>query len=153
EVETLRELRLFDQDSPFLADANSQASRLPRIVPVWYACQGVVLRYLPVTERNARLLPALCAVLAVLAAYVWAARRYGLAFGACLALLMAGSPALLEQAQQNRFYSMAILFLVLATAALFARGERAGPGALLLAVAFAALAVLCHSLVLVYFVL
>lgn len=153
EVWSLRELGLLDKINPSLSEPNSQAARLPRLVPLWYACQGVVLRYLPVTEGNARLLPVLCAILAVLATYIWAAQRYNLRFAVCLALLMIGSPLLLSEAQQNRFYTMAILFLVLANMALFSAAEKTKIAPVLLAGIFAVLAMLCHSLLAVYFVL
>lgn len=153
EVWSLRELGLLDAGNPSLVEPNSQAARLPRLVPLWYACQGVVLRYLPATEGNARLLPVLCAILAVLAAYIWAARRYNPAFAVCLAVLMIGSPLLLSEAQQNRFYTMAILFLVLANTALFSAAEKSRIAPVLLAGIFAVLAVLSHSLLVVYFVL
>jgi hypothetical protein len=151
EVESLQELHLRDTDNRWFADARSQYYRLPRAIPVWYACQSLVLSYLPVTEGNTRLLSAGCAILAVVVGYWWMASRHAPRFGFCFALVMGGSPLFLALAQQNRYYGMAVLFQVVASAALLSTPSRRGVAGVALSLGCSLLALLTHNLVLVYF--
>jgi hypothetical protein len=153
EVETLQELRLRDTDNPWFSDARSQYDRLPRLIPLWYRCQAAVLSAVPVNERNARLLSAACAVLAVVLGFAWLAGRHGLGLGFCFALLMCGSPLFLALAQQNRYYTMAILAQLLAQAAFLSGRPATNLAWAGLALAVGTLALFCHTLLLAYFAL
>jgi hypothetical protein len=151
EVESLQELRLRDTDNTWFTDARSQYYRLPHVIPVWYAGQALVLSWLPATELNTRLLSAGCAILAVVFGFWWMGRRHGSRFALCFALLMVGSPLFLALTQQNRYYATAILFQLVATAALFSTAPRRGATGVLLALGCSLLALLTHNLLLVYF--
>jgi hypothetical protein len=153
EVETLQELRLRDTDNPWFTDSRSQYDRLPRLIPVWYRCQAVVLSVVPINERNVRLLSAACAVLAIVFGFAWLAIRHDLGLGFCFALVMCGSPLFLALAQQNRYYTMAVLFQMLAQAALLSDRPVTNMGRTGLALACGMLAILSHNLLLVYFAL
>jgi hypothetical protein len=101
EVASLQELHLQGADRPEVTGPGTQSSRLPRLIPIWYWCQSLVLNALPITERNARLLSALCTVLVPVAAFATAARRHGPGFASCLALLITLNPLFLALAQQT----------------------------------------------------
>lgn len=152
ELSSLEEMGLLDPTirQPVL-HPESIVVRLPRLVPVWYTFQKGVLQWVPVNEWGCRLLSALCAIGAVMVLYGWAWRWRGPRFAAALALLAGGSLLLLWLAQQNRFYTMALLWLVLAEAAIWARSKDWGwmVGAIL----FTLLAVLTHNVAIVLFVL
>jgi hypothetical protein len=152
EVATSMELRLYNTDHPEILRPGTQLYRLPRLIPIWYWCQSQVLRVLPVNEWNARILPASFGMLACLAAFAITARRHGLAYGACLALVMNVNPQFLALSQQNRFYTMAVLLQILTVWSIFiSRDNRVALAALTLSLSL--LAVLCHNLLLVFFVL
>jgi hypothetical protein len=89
EVETLQELGLYDSHMASGRNPNSQTARDPQLMPIWYWCQSQVMRFLPVSEGNARLFPALCGILFVVLSFLWAARRHGVGLGLCLALVQA----------------------------------------------------------------
>jgi hypothetical protein len=151
EVESLHEMRLFQADHPRLDNPDTQSYRLPRMVPLWYNLQGAILRAVPINEFTARLLPVLCGWLAVVAAFWSNARQRSLLFATVLALLILAHPLFLSLSQQNRYYSMALLWLVLCQAVLFWRQEGVSPLQLALSALLAAGAVLSHGLLLVYF--
>jgi len=90
-----------------------QAKKLPKLLPAWYGSQRFALSCLPVNEGGSRILPASCGVLAVVLAFYFAARYWGLAIGIALLLVLDGSQCFIWLSQQNRFYSMAVLFLTL----------------------------------------
>ncbi|MFL5244371.1 MAG: hypothetical protein ACJ8FY_19905 [Gemmataceae bacterium] len=128
-----------------------QAVKSPRIMPVWYELQGLALRVLPANEWGTRVLPAFCGVLAVVAAF-WAVARYWSLLQACaLVILLNGSQCYIWQSQQNRFYSMAILFQILTWIAVMI--PKVSLLSILLCILFSILGVLCHSLLVVVFVL
>ncbi|HOM18997.1 MAG TPA: hypothetical protein PLQ00_16820, partial [Thermoguttaceae bacterium] len=80
--------------------------RLPRLVPIWYSVQKLVLQWLPRNEWGCRFLSAICAMLGVMVLYGWGWRWRGPRFAAALALLAGGSLLMVWLAQQNRFYTM-----------------------------------------------
>jgi hypothetical protein len=127
----------------------SQLERLPKLVPVWYGMQGLLLHYLPINEWGTRLLPVTCGILAVVCAFLLAARHWGLNYAFALALLLNGAQCLVWLAQQNRFYSMALLFFVLTLAAVWSRAP--GVKRALLCALLAALTILSHNLFVVVF--
>lgn len=127
---------------------SSQVDRLPRLVPVWYTLQGLVLQVLPHDELGARVLSALCGAATVVAAFVLGWRWRGPVFAAALALLLGLNQCFVWLSQQNRFYSMAMLFLVLCFGAISWRTSRRVAAGLVCA-ALALLAVLSHNLLVV----
>jgi hypothetical protein len=127
----------------------AQLERMHKLVPVWHVLQNSVLRVVPHTEWGARLLPSLSGALSVIVAFLAVARlrRPWLAWS--LLLLMCGSQTLLWLSQQNRFYSLAMLWTVLSFVCVWAdedRREYEGG-----AVLFALLAVLSHNITVVLF--
>lgn len=139
ELNSLAELSLLDE--------KSTGAALPDMIPVWYKAQGLFLRVLPLNEWGTRFLSACCGVLTVIAAFVFAARLRGLLFAVALAVLMDGSQLLVWLSQQNRFYTMATLFLVLTLAAVWSRVG--GVKMVLLSAVLGLLAVLSHNVMLV----
>jgi len=118
-------------------------------MPVWYATQSTLLRLVPVNEVTARLLAVTCGILTVPAVYVFGVRQRGLLFALALVLLLDGSQLLVWLSQQNRFYAMATLLLVLSMMAI--RSKATGLGAMLLCAVCSLAAVLSHSLLVVVF--
>src|SRR5579884_1487510 len=147
EVASLIELGVLDHEGA--GNPDSQYARLPRLVPVWYGAQRLALRVLPHDELGARVLPALCGIATVLLAFVLAYRWRGLWFACALAVVLDGSQVLVWLSQQNRFYSMALLFLTLTLAGVWTR--LAGVKVIVWCAAFATLAVLSHNLMVVVF--
>ena len=92
ELLSLEEMGLLDPTirSPVL-DPESIVVRLPRLAPVWYSVQKMVLRCLPVDEWGTRFLSALSALWGVMVLYGWGWRWRGPRFAAALALLAGGS--------------------------------------------------------------
>lgn len=126
----------------------SQITRLPQLIPVWYSIQRVVLKVLPADEFGSRCLPALCALLTVVAAFLMGRQWRGDRFALSLVLLIAGNQCFVWLAQFNRFYSMALLFLTLSAGVTLWRTQREGL-AVALSVVLAALGVLSHNLLVV----
>lgn len=151
EVETLQELHLTSGGGA--SNPGSQFSRSPRLMPIWYWCQGQVMAHLPLNEKNARLLPALCGLVFVLGAFVWAWLGQGRTFAILLAVMILASPLFLALAQQARFYTMAVLFQFLAQVSILSPVRRFPVGMILLSILLSSIAILCHNLLLVYFVL
>jgi hypothetical protein len=129
----------------------SQFIRLPKLVPVWYGVQGLLLNYVPMNEGGTRLLAASCGILAVAFGFIFAARHWGLAYAFALAVLLNGAQCLVWLSQQNRFYTMALLFFVLTVAAIWSR--KSGIMMWLVTAVLAGLTVLSHNLFMVVFVL
>jgi hypothetical protein len=128
-----------------------QAKKLPRLLPVWYESQRLALRFLPIDEWGARVLPATCGALAVVLAFYAVTRYWGFGFGLAFLILVNGSQCYIWLSQQNRFYSMAILFLTLTW--MVDCLSRASLGSVLGIVLFTTLAVLSHSLLVVVFLI
>ncbi|MFZ5832505.1 MAG: hypothetical protein ACOY3P_20655 [Planctomycetota bacterium] len=128
----------------------SQIERLPRLLPVWYGAQRVVLRFLPPDEFGARLLQAICGVVTVGLAFSlgWAWR--GGRFAVALAILLGMNQTFVWLVQQNRFYSMALMFTVMALGAIWWQ-TRKHVVALVACAILSALAVLSHNLLTVVF--
>ena len=122
---------------------------LPRLVPLWFQAQGWLLGRVPVTEFNTRLLAAVCGVLTVAVAFVFAERYRGLPFACGLVLLMVGGQLLVWLGQQNRFYTPAALLLMATLAAVWSR--RDGWWLVPAAAGLAVLAVLAHNFTFVVF--
>lgn len=125
----------------------AQMRAMSHLLPVWALAQGTVLRFLPVSEFGARLLPATCGVVVVVGAFLLAWRWRGRLLAWSVLVFLGGSQLLVWLSQQNRFYSMALLGLV-ATVAFTLRPRRAGLDTAVVA-ALAVLCVLTHTLTLV----
>ncbi len=129
----------------------AQMQRMSRLIPVWTAVQRAALRFLPINEWGTRVLPSLFGALIVVIALVAAFRARGRWFGWSIFTIMAGSQTLVWLSQQNRFYSLALLWVTLAFVAIAIDDGRPLYDAL--AVLFTVAAVLSHNLALVVFVL
>lgn len=134
---------------PAATAPESVTVRLPRLVPVWYAAQRVALRFLSHDEFGTRLVSVVCGVLTVLLLFLLGLRRRGLAFALAIVVLVDGNPLILWLAQQNRYYTTATLFLVLAMMAIWS--QAAGLKMLLATAAATLLAVFSHNLLVVVF--
>jgi hypothetical protein len=149
EVPALYELGLVPPMEQLLLIPESQVERLPRMIPVWYTTQNLVLRVLPVDEWGTRVLSAVCGVLAIGLAVGFAARIRGPGFALSLALILLGSMCLVWLSQQNRFYTMTLFWYAATITAVLCPGRQ---WAMLLAsVVTAALAVLSHNLMVLLF--
>ena len=126
----------------------TQVERLPKLVPVWYSLQGLFLRVLPADEFGSRVLSALCGSLTVALAFLFAWKRKTIWFAVALALLVGLNQTYVWLVQQNRFYSMGMLFLVITMAAIWSPSEKTRQWPSFVVCGFAALlAVLSHNLV------
>jgi hypothetical protein len=152
EVPTLQELQLLKGTAATIKES-SQYVRSPRLMPIWYWCESQVMAFLPLNETTARLFPSICGLLLVMASFIWAWHSLGRSFAICLALLILASPLFLFLAQQIRFYSLALLFQCLAHVTILGPTRRFRPGMLLLSVFLTLAAILCHNVLLIYFVL
>ena len=150
ELSSLEELGLLEESvHRAVTTPDSTTVRLPRLVPVWYTAQGWLLRLLPHDELGTRLLSAVCGVLTALLVFVFGWRHRGPLFAVALSVLCGGSQLLVWLAQQNRFYTTAMLFLVLAVMAIWSRAT--GWKMVLATAACTLLAVLSHNLLAVLF--
>ncbi len=150
ELSSLEELGLLDPSvRETVRTPESIITRLPRLVPVWYAAQGALLQVLPRDEWGARLLGAGCGVASVVLLFAFGWRYRGPLFAAALAVVAGGSHLLIWLSQQNRFYSMAVLWLVLAVWATWSR--RGGWLATVGCAVLTLLAVLTHNVLIVLF--
>ncbi|HUK34258.1 MAG TPA: hypothetical protein VLV86_10125 [Vicinamibacterales bacterium] len=129
----------------------AQMERMPRLIPVWTFVQRTALRVLPVNEWGTRVVPATMGALIVLASLLAGFYWRGRWFAWSILVLMGGSSTLVWLAQQNRFYSLALLCATLAF--LCAAIDRAGLVYDVCAAVCAAAATLSHNLTLVIFVL
>ncbi|NQT36374.1 MAG: hypothetical protein HQ581_02730 [Planctomycetes bacterium] len=126
---------------------DSLARRLPRLVPVWYTAQRILLSVLPPSEPATRLLSVVCGILTVTLVFVFGWRQRSLLFAVGLVILLDGSQLLVWLAAQNRFYTTATLFLVLTTMAVWS--PKQGKTMLVLTALGAAAAMLSHSMILI----
>jgi hypothetical protein len=126
-----------------------QLERMHRLVPVWTFLQNAALTVLPANETGTRILPAFCGAFIVLLAAVAGGRSRGLWFGWSLGVLLATSQPLIWLSQQNRFYSLALFFLVIALVFTWRTDGRLFNDIVVMACAGAA--VLSHNLTLVMF--
>lgn len=150
ELSSLEEMGLLDPEIRTTVDnPDSIVVRLPRLVPVWYGVQRAFLIWVPRNEWWTRVLPALWGVLAVVGLYAWGWHWRGPMFAPGLALLAGASPLMLWLAQQNRFYTMAVLCIVLAMTAIW--NESKHWAWLVWSVLWTLLAVFTHNVAIVLF--
>ncbi len=147
EVHSLVELGLVPLDA--FPGPVAQMERMHRLVPMFYAMQHAAVLFLPQNEWGMRLLSSICGALVTLVAFSVGARVRGTWFAAALFVLLAGSQTMVWLAQQNRFYSLALLFMVVALALEWWTGDSWLYDGL--AVAAAVAAVLSHNLTLIMF--
>jgi hypothetical protein len=127
----------------------AQMERMHRLIPVWNVVQGAALRFLPANEWGTRVIPSLCGALVVLAAFLASLRARRVWFAWSLVIMMGGSQTLVWLSQQNRFYSLALLWTTLGIICISVADERRRYD--VLTAAFAVLAVLSHNLTMVVF--
>lgn len=149
EVPSLMELGILDTEHA-QGGFKEQLKRLPQLVPTWYFAQRLFLQVFPADEFWTRVLSAVCGSLTVILVYVFARRWRGPWFAAALTLLVGLSQCFVWLVQQNRFYSMAMLFLAISLATVWSKSEKQLLFALLCAVS-TVLAVLTHNLLAVVF--
>ena len=149
EVPTLMELGVLETERA-QGRFKEQLNRLPQLIPTWYSAQRLFLRVLPADEFGTRVLSALCGSLTVILIYVFARRWRGSWFAAALTLLVGLNQCFVWLVQQNRFYSMAMLFFAISLATIWSKSEKHLSIALLCAVS-TVLAVLSHNLLAVVF--
>jgi len=147
EVQSLMELRVVPLDR--YPGPPAQMERMARLIPLWNAIQGTALKLLPANEWGTRLLPSLFGAFVVIISLLAAFRWRGTWFGWSILTIMAGSQTLVWLSQQNRFYSLALLWTALAFVAIAIEDDRFIYDAL--AGVFAMAAVLSHNLTLVVF--
>src|SRR4051812_22414598 len=147
EVQSLMELRVVPLDR--YPGPPAQMARMPRLIPLWNVIQRTALKVLPVNEWGTRLLPSLFGAFVVIISLLAALRWRGTWFGWSILTFMAGSQTLVWLSQQNRFYSLALLWTALAFVAIAIEDDRFVYDAL--AGLFAVAAVLSHNLTLVVF--
>ena len=147
EVHSLVELQLVPLHQ--FPGPSTQLERMHRLVPVFYGLQHLALLVVPQNEWGMRLLPATCGALVTLVAFVIGWRWRGFAFGVSLFLLLVCSQTLIWLSQQNRFYSLALLFASIEFAAVYADDDRWTFDAL--AIAAGVLAILSHNVTLILF--
>lgn len=147
EVPSLIELGVAD-DKIAEKVLSTQVDRLPRLVPLWYTTQRLMLQVLPHDEFGTRVLSALCGLATVSLAFALGWKWRGPLFAAALAMLLALNQSYIWLVQQNRFYSMALLFLTLTLAMIWTHKPRGAAAAALTAV-LGLMAVLSHNLVVV----
>src|SRR5262249_52571677 len=138
-------------DSPVAQkELGSQLKRLPKLLPVWYGAQQAFLKYFAPDEFGSRVLSATCGVLTVIVTFVFSYRWRGLQFALGLAILIGLSQCFVWLTQQNRFYSMATLWLTISLAMIWTPKPLSvvsGLGCLVVAL----LAVFSHNLAVVIF--
>ena len=127
----------------------AQMERMGRLIPLWTAVQRSALTVLPANEWGTRVLPSLLGALIVILAAIAAFRSRGKWFGWSILAMMAGSQTLVWLSQQNRFYSLALLWATLAFLSAAIDDER--PIYDVFAALFAVAAALSHNLTLVVF--
>jgi hypothetical protein len=149
EVPCLVELGILD--SPVAQkELGSQLTRLPKLLPVWYGVQQLSLKFFPPNEFGTRVLSALCGLLTVVISFAFGYRWRGLQFAIGLAILLALSQCFVWLSQQNRFYSMAMLCIVISFAMIWT-SKPLSLGSGISCVAVALLAVFSHNLAVVVF--
>lgn len=151
EVPSLVEMGLLQVDAAAFSVPAGQLDRLPKAMPVWYGFQRRALTLLPANELGFRIPSLICAILTSALAFLLAARWRGLWFATALAIIVNGSQMFVFLSQIDRFYSMPLLLLTLALAAMWA--PRGGVSMILVTGLLAALTVLSHNLTVAVFVL
>lgn len=151
EVPSLVELGLLDIDPATFSVPLDQVGRLPRTVPVWYGFQRFLLDWLPATELSYRLPSLAYGILTSLVAFLVAARWRGLWFAVALTMVLNLSQPFVYLAQLNRFYSMPLLLLTLALAAIWLPGRNLAMA--VLTGVLTILAVLSHNMTMTVLVL
>jgi len=147
EVQSLMEVGVVPLDR--YPGPSAQMERMHRLIPVWAVVQQSALRILPANEWGTRVMPSVCGALVVLLAFLAARRVERRWFDWSLLVMMGGSQTLVWLSQQNRFYSLALLFATLALLCVLVEDDRWWYD--LLAALCAAVAVLAHNLSLVLF--
>ena len=149
EVLSLVTMGLAKVDADLFAFPADHHVKLPRAVPVWHAIQRQALRLFPHGEAGYRIPSVICGILFSALVFLVAARWRDLWFAAALAILINGNQLFVHVAQVNRFYSMPLLFLALAVAAMwFPRG---GMATIVMTGVLALLTVLSHNATVPFF--
>jgi len=151
EVPSLVEMGLHHVDGDAFSVPAFQIERLPKALPVWYAVQSRAIALLPQNEMGFRIPSLIFAILTSALVFLLAARWRGLWFAAAVAIVLNGSQLFVLLSQIDRFYSMPLLLLTLALAAMCA--PRGGALMLVATGLFAVLSVLSHNVTVAVFVL
>src|SRR5262249_26007744 len=152
EVPSLVELGVLHNGAEkFFSVPPDQIPKLPQATIVWNTFQRMALRLLPRSEISYRIPSLICGLLTSALAFLLAARWRGLWFAVALSILVSGSQIFVYLQQLDRFYSLALLLLLLAFATIAAPSER---WVLMVVIAvLTVLTVLSHNITVVVFVL
>jgi 4-amino-4-deoxy-L-arabinose transferase-like glycosyltransferase len=143
EVATLQETRaLFDGETP---PQEAQIERLPRMIPVGYVITRAGYALFGADEFGSRVVPAIAGVVLVGLLALLGELVLGRRMAILAAVLIALSPAFIQQSQTNRFYSLAALFAGAAMLAGALSLKRPGAWWPFIALGAATLSVLTHT--------
>jgi hypothetical protein len=143
EVATLQETRAFFE--PGFVAPEPQIALLPRAIPVSYYVNSAGYAWFGWSEWGSRVMPAAAGTSLVLAIVVLGRIGLGTRTALIAALLVALSPAYVQQSQTNRFYSLAALLAAIAMLAGGAAVARGGPLWIGLAAVASVTAALTHT--------
>lgn len=143
EVLSLETMGLLHIDPGFWAFPPDHLGKLPQVTPFWHTIQRAAIAVLPDNIVGYRIPSVICGVLTSALMFLLAARWRGLWFAVALSIVANGNQLFIHVAQVNRFYSMPLLLVTVAFAAMWV--PRGGLG-MVIATSLAALAaVLSHN--------
>jgi len=151
EVPSLVEMGLLHVDAEAFSVPAGQLGKLPKAMPVWYAVQRRALSLLQNNELGFRIPSLVCGILTSALVFLLAARWRGLWYALALAIVLNGSQLFVYLSQIDRFYSMPLLLLTMALAAMWL--PWGGTAMILVTGLLTVLAVLSHNVTVAVFVL
>jgi hypothetical protein len=149
EVLSLVTMGYAEVDQDLFAFPADHHAKLPRAVPVWHFVQRQALKLVPHTEAGIRIPSVIYGVLFSGLAFLLAAKWRGLWFAVALSIVVNGSQLFVHVAQVNRFYSMPLLLLGLAVAAMWY--PRGGIGMIVATAVLAVLTIFSHNATVPFF--
>jgi hypothetical protein len=145
EVPSLVELGLLHIGAEkFFSVPADQIGKLPKATIVWNKTQRLALDLLPKREASFRLPSVVYGVLTSALVFMMAARWRGWRYALALSVLQNMSQPFVYLSQQNRFYGLPFLLLILAMGAMWL--PRGGGSMILVTAVVTVLAVLSHNL-------
>ena len=119
EVLSLVTLGLQHVDAAMFSFPPDLIEKLPRATPFWHTVQRSALDLLPNDVVGFRLPSVICGTLTSAFVFLLAARWRGMWYAVALSIVLNGSQLFILVSQVNRFYSMPLLLLILALAAMW----------------------------------
>ena len=123
--------------------------KLPKATPVWHVVQRSALHLLPDDNVGFRLPSLICGILTSVFVFLAAARWRGLWYAVALSIVLYTSQLFVLVSQVNRFYSMPLLLLILALAAM--RLPYGGVSMVVITAALALATILSHNVTVAVF--